>query len=142
MFRKGRRLFSGASIGVAIIGLLHSIGHFVGPKDSALQAVEAAMESYHMDMGLGFLPSLYTIFIALSLTFSLLFWGIATFNLVVASSDDATPALLRKLALVNAIVMGVLTGLYFYHRILPPFVTIAVVFVLFAVAAMRTPRSE
>ena len=142
MFRKGRRLFSGASIGVAIIGLLHSIGHFAGPKESALQAVEAAMASYHMDMGLGFLPSLYEIFVSLSLTFSILFWGIAAFNLVVASSDDVTPALLRKIAIVNAVVMGMLTGLYFYHRILPPFVTIAVVFVLFAIVAMRTPRSE
>lgn len=142
MFRRGRRLFTVGSIGIAVIGLLHGIGHFSSPTDPGLKVVETAMAAQHMDMGPGFNPSLLGIFTALSITFSLLFWGIAAFNLIVAASADTTQELIGRLAWANAIVMGVLTGLYLYYRILPPFATILVIVVLFLLAAIRSPRSE
>ncbi|HQR38440.1 MAG TPA: hypothetical protein PLF26_08555 [Blastocatellia bacterium] len=143
MFKSGRRLFTAGSIGLLVVAALHTVGHFAPDEpNAALEAVEQGMRSYTIDMGLGMKPNLLGILRALSLTMSIMLLGLGLQNLVVAASSSTTPVLVRRMAIVSAVVTSGLVALYAYYQIPPPCVTIAIVDAMFIGAIVTSGRAE
>jgi hypothetical protein len=140
MFASGRRLFSAASIATIVVAILHSIGHFSPPpaNDAQYTVLERTMRDYRIPLGLGMAPSIHDIFESLSLTMSVSLLAFGILGLVLAADRDATPRLLSRTAAVFAGTMGLLTVLYLLYRIPPPFITIAIVTALYALAVPAT----
>jgi hypothetical protein len=117
---------------------LHTIGHFAPPPDDpALRAVEASMEGYRLDLPLGMQPSIRDVLDSLSLTMTVTLMLIGVLDLLVARS--AVPSL-RSFALANVVGVGALVALYACHRVSPPFVTLALVWVIFVLALVLPER--
>lgn len=142
MFRRGRRLFSGASIGLIVVAILHTLGNFAKrPPDPAQDALEQAMRSYRFALGF-WKPSADDILRSLSLTMSVLLLCLGAANLAVAGARDASDALVRRLGFVSALGVGALVALYALYRVPPPFLTLGVVEILFVSSLVRRSPGE
>jgi hypothetical protein len=130
--------FRSGAIGLIVVALLHSFGHFGGGRtDPEGIALDAAMKSYHVDI-MGMHPSADDITKSLSLTMTLLL--LLTGALDLAAVRAADPALLRRFAALNVAGVSALVALFTFYRIPPPLVTLAVVDVLFLTSMLRSPR--
>jgi len=143
LFVRGRRLFTWSCIATIVVAALHTIGNTLStpPGEGALLAVESAMRGYRLPLGLGMTPSIWEINRALVFTMSICYVAMGALGLAVAGSRDATPPLLSRLALLLAIFSAALTVLYWFYRIPPPLISMAIVTVLFAMAYRTTARS-
>ncbi len=136
MFRRGRRLFSVASICLILVAIAHTLGHFQPqPQDAAAINLTATMQSYKLNLGLGMSPSMLDITRSLSLLMSvtLIFLGLQ--NLLVAKLDESGK-LIRPLTILNIIEVGALVAIFWFYRIPPPLFTLAIVEILFILAIL------
>lgn len=143
IFSKGRRSLTVAAIATLAVAAIHTIGTFAPPPadDAALLSVIEAARGYHMEMGLGMAPSIWDIQQALSLTMTLFLIAIAVFALSFAGDRDATPRTLSRIAVISTGTMAALTVTYAIFQIPPPLVAIAILAILYLVAALRTLRA-
>jgi hypothetical protein len=95
------------------------------------------MRGYQVPLGLGMTPSVWDIYRGLVFTMSICLVAMAGLGLMVSSAPEATPRLLSRVAMIEAVASAALTILYLAYQITPALVSMAVVTVLFA-AAMRT----
>lgn len=86
-------------------------------------------------------PSVWDIQMALSVTMSLFLVAFAVLGLSFAGDRDASPRTLSRIAMISAGTMGALTVAYAVFRVPPPLVTIAILAILYLVAALRTLRA-
>ena len=142
LFVPGRRWFAAASIATIVVAALHTLGNTVGPEptDAAYLNLDAAMRSYVVPLGLGMSPSVWAIHQSLMFTMSICLVGMGSLGLVIGSSTDASPRLISRAALVLAVSSAAMTALYLVCQITPALVSMAVVTVLFAIAARQTSR--
>lgn len=135
------RWFRAGAIGLLVVAVLHTFGHFGGPpKDAARLELESAMDAYRFDI-MGMHPSANDITNSLSLTMTIALLFVGVLDLVAAAALSGNTRALRRLAWVNAAGVGSLAALFAYYRIPPPMVTLAVVCVLFVVGALRPTSS-
>jgi hypothetical protein len=133
LFAPGRRLFGVSCISLFIVAALHTIGNTVPPPaDPAYHATERAMMSYRVPLGMGMVPSVWDIHRSLVFTMSVCLVAMGALGVVVGAAEDATPRLISRTAVVQAIASAVLTVLYFFYQITPAFISMAVVTLLFA----------
>ena len=139
VFAPGRRLFTAACSVMFLVALLHTLGNTLSspPPDAEYAAMDAAMRGYQVPLGLGMAPSVWDIYRSLVFTMSICLVAMAGLGLVVSSTPDATPRLLSRVAMIEAVASAALTVLYLAYRVTPALVSMAVVTLLFA-AAMRT----
>ncbi len=142
LFAHGRRLFGVACIALFLVAALHTIGNTLPPPptDPEYHATERAMMSYRVPLGMGMVPSVWDIHRSLVFTMSVCLVAMGALGAVVGASSDATPRLITRTALVQAISSAVLTALYFFYQITPAFISMAVVTVLFAGAVVTSKR--
>ncbi len=134
MFRRGRRLFSSASIVLLLMAVVHTIGHFAPRgRPAGEKLVDAAMSAYHVDMGLGMNPSVLDMLQALSLTMPITLTVWALGNLLVAATDQ-TGRCVKLLAWLSAAASALLIVLYAYYQIPPPLTFVVVAGILFLAA--------
>ena len=140
LFVRGRRVFSAACIAMLLVALLHTIGNTLSspPPDAAYAAVEAAMRGYEVPLGLGMTPSIWDIYRGLVFTMSICLVAMAGIGLVVGSAPEATPRLLSRVAMIEAVASAALTVLYLAYQITPALISMAIVTVLFAAATWTT----
>ncbi len=140
MFRKGHRLFSAASIGLILIAVLHTIGHFAPPPDDLIMtALLTAMKSYRFDLGLAS-PSMLEIFESLSLSVSLMLAWAGLTNLLIAHNAGLRDALMRRVCALNVLGIAALVALFGVYRVPPPAITLAIVDILFVIAFVGLRR--
>lgn len=136
---RGRRLFYLASISMIVTAALHTVGSLApGEPDAGTQALDQAMRAQRFPMGMGTEPSMYDLFMGLTITMSICLLAIGILGLVLVRHPDATPALLSRFWWWGAVTSAVLTVWYFVQRIPPPMVSMAVVTVLYVAAAVVT----
>lgn len=141
IFSKGRRSLTIAAIATLLVAAAHTVGTFVPPAgDAALLSVVAAMQGYQQPMGLGMAPSMWDIQQGLSLSISLFLIAFAVLGLSFAGDRDAAPRTLSRIAMISAATMAALTVVFAVLRIPPPLVMIAILAILYLVAALRTLR--
>lgn len=143
IFSKGRRSLTVAAIATLLVAAAHTVATFAPPpaNDAAMLAVIAAMQGYQMPMGLGMAPTVWDVQMALSVTMSLFLIAFAVLGLSFAGDRDAAPRTLSRIAMISAGTMAALTVVYAVFRIPPPLVTIAILAILYLVAALRTLRA-
>ncbi len=131
MFKHGHRLFAAGALGLFVIALLHSLGHFSPPpEDAALIAVLDAMSAYQLDMGLA-RPSIMAIYNSLSLGMSFFLLLLGSIDLIVLRCARENAGLMRAMKIANGVGVVALTTVFGYYRIPPPFITFAIVGLLF-----------
>jgi hypothetical protein len=136
---RGRRLFYLASIAMILVAALHTFGSVApGETDARTEALEQAMRAHHFPMGMGMAPSMYDLFMGLTITMSICLLAIGILGLVLVRHPDSTSALLSSFAWWGAVTSGVLTAWYFVQRIPPPMVSMAVVTLLYVATAIVT----
>lgn len=136
MFQRGNRLFASGVIGLFVIALLHSFGHFSPPPDDpALVAVLQAMSASQLDMGPA-RPSLMAIYNSLSLGMTLFLLFLGSIDMIVLRFGRENAGLMRAMKIANFIGAAALTALFAYYRIPPPLITFALVGALFLFAVL------
>ena len=137
VFRRGRRLFTIASLALIVTAGLHSVGHFAPiPPNTSLQMITEEMAAVRLPLGMGMAPSMLGIFLALSLTMGVTLLWLALQNLAAAAGEDSR--VVRRQTWISVLCCGVLVWVYWHYRIPPPFVSLATVEVLF-VGALALP---
>jgi hypothetical protein len=135
--RPGRRTFVVASVFLLLVGVLQAAGHSAKlPADPRLEAIEMSLRAYRYPLGLGMAPTLMAIQDALSLTVSITLVWLGLMGVLVGLSD-ASPQVLRRMTFANMAGCAALMALYAHYRIPPPFVSLALVEVMFALALIR-----
>jgi hypothetical protein len=135
-FRRGRRLFSAASVALLLVAAAHTFGH-VQPvhPGSAWETITEEMAAVAIRMPLGMTPSTLDILKSLSLTMTIALVWLGIQNLVAAGTGDER--LVRRQALVSLVFNGALVWLFWHFRVPPPLVTLAVVEALFLAAVLQ-----
>ena len=142
LFAPGRRWFASASIATIVVAALHTLGNTVGPEpaDAAYLNLDAAMRGYVVPLGLGMSPSVWLIHQSLVFTMSICLVGMGSLGLVIGSSADASARLISRAALVLAVSSAAMTALYLVCQITPALISMAIVTVLYGIAAMQRSR--
>jgi hypothetical protein len=137
IFAAGRRWFAAASIATIVVAALHTLGNTLGPAptDAAYLVLDTAMRGYVVPLGLGMSPSVWMIYQSLVFTMSICLVAMGSLGLVIGGSD-ASPRLISRAALVLAVSSAAMTALYAVCQVTPALVSMAVVTVLFAIAAV------
>jgi hypothetical protein len=142
MFRRGRRLFSVASILLILTAVAHTLGQFQpGPQTPEFANLKSTMEAYTFDLGMGMKPSVNAILDSLSFTMSITLFLLGWQNLLVAMVDESGK-MIRRFALVNIIGVGALIALYWYYRIPPPLISFVIVEIVFLLAVLTPNRKQ
>jgi hypothetical protein len=143
IFKPGNRLFAAGSIGIVLVALLHTLGHFAPPPkdDAALEGVMAAMRNYQFDLGLNMKPNMMDIFESLSLTMSVTVIFLGVQNLAALASAGDNLKLVRRLNWLSLIGIGALVVLYAVYRVLPPLFSFAVVEIIL-IFALLLPHKQ
>jgi len=142
MFRRGRRLFSIASILLILTAVAHTLGHFQpDPQTPEFANLKSTMQSYQIDLGMGMKPSIHGIFESLSLTMTITLLLLGLQNLLVAAVDESGK-MIRRFALVNIVGVGALIALYWSYRIPPPLISFAIVEIVFLLAVLTPDRKQ
>ncbi len=136
---RGRRLFAAASVGLGMVAGLHAIGLFIGPSRAA--GIEAAMRAFALDMGPGPQPSMWDVHATLNLALPIALLGIALSNLTILALASPVPGLIRRLTLLDLVIVGALVALHATYGVLPPVFTLGAVELLF-LASLLLQRAD
>jgi hypothetical protein len=142
LWRRGRRLFSTASVVIIVTATAHTFGFFSRPGSDEERRLLAGLQGYALPPGLGMSPTLLSIFRNLGATMSITFAAIATLNLILANSDDFQDALMRKLKWVNAAWVGAFLLASAIWPFQPPFICAMVIELLLMASLMGEPSSD
>jgi hypothetical protein len=132
--RERHRLFITANILLLIVAGLHTFGQFNRPTDPADIAIMAEMRGHPIPVGLGMVPSLLDIFRVLAFTMTISLVGMVIVNLGMLRFARAAPGLVRRLCLLNVLVVSAIVILSWAYQVAPPFLTLAIVDVFFVMA--------
>jgi hypothetical protein len=139
--QRGARLFTAGTFALLVVAGLHTLGHFsTRAPDPMGGSVLEQMRQYRVDVGLGQQPSLMDIQQSLSLTMTILLVGVGLINLSMVALAGDVRGVLRRLTMLNLLIVGSLVILYGWYRITPPFVTLFAVELLF-VASLLVQRA-
>src|SRR5262249_56801530 len=95
MFRRGRRLFSIASVLMILTSIAHTLGHFQPePQMAEFANLKSAMQAYQIDL-MGMKPSAYRMLESLSLTLTIMLLMLGLQNLLVAAGVPSRMTLPR-----------------------------------------------
>ncbi len=141
LWRRGRRLFSAASILIIVTATAHTFGFFSRPGNDEERRLLAGLQGYALPPGLGMNPTLLSIFRNLGVTMSITFVAIATLNLVLANSDDFPDSLMHRLKWVNAAWVGAFLVASAIWPFQPPFICATVIELLLMASLLGEPSS-
>lgn len=138
MFGQGKRAFSIGCIALIVVAGLHTMGHFAPqPRDAATLALDAALRGYTVEMPV--VPTTaHAVLQSLSLTMTITLLALGALG----AAGRCEPGLFRRLALVDAVAVAALVAVYGWYRVSAPLVTLALVLVAFAVAALAGRPSQ
>jgi len=142
LWRRGRRLFSAASIFILVTATGHTLGFFSRPGNDEERRLLAGLRGYALPPGLGMNPTLLSIFQNLGATMSITFVAIATLNLILAGSEDFQDALMHKLKWVNAAWVGVFLIASAIWPFQPPFICAIVIELLLMASLLGEPPAQ
>jgi hypothetical protein len=139
------KLFTAGAWVLILLGLVHLAGHVALQGATGENEVErqllSLMRDTRTDFGAGFVRSMRDLMSGFSLTFSVLPIGIGVIDLIVGRRGAAVPGLVRAIAIVNAVVFGVMTGVGFAYWFLAPILFLAVASLCFGIAAVAIGRT-
>jgi len=141
MFRSGRRLFSTAALLMLITAGLHTFGFF-GPRQHSQEEVAAysAMENLTLHKGDAH-PSFGDVYFSLAMAMSVTFMAIGVLNLVLASSNEVSDNLLKRIGWVNFLWVTAFCIESFHYQVPPPLIS-GIVIDVFILAGLLLPSPK
>ncbi|MFI5096875.1 MAG: hypothetical protein ACHQT6_02765 [Candidatus Acidiferrales bacterium] len=136
----GRRFFKSGGVFLILLGLVHSISFFeklVPANDTERQLLDL-MSSYKFNM-MGSQRSMGDLFQGFSVAFMLA--ALAMGALTVAVSNERT-SLLKRVALVIAIWLALMTGVSLHYFFAAPTSFLVVALLLFVLAWLKLPSHD
>jgi len=136
----GRRLFTTGAIGLLLLGLVHSLSLFGKPvpaNDAERQLLDL-MSTYKFNV-MGSMRSMDDFLRGFSISFMLATFVIGAVDLVLCRERAA---LLKRVALVNTIWLGVMTAVSLRYFFIIPISFLAVALLIFALAWLRLPGEQ
>lgn len=122
-------------------GILHTISLFIplsGDNETEKQMV-TLVTTYRLDMGAGFHPTFFNLFIALSSCMSFLFFFAGLMNgYLLWKHTEAS--VMRGIIGINLAIFGMLLAVVTYFAFLLPVVCVALVFINLLAAFVLVPR--
>jgi hypothetical protein len=143
IWKPGRRLFTTAALLMLLTAFAHTAGNM---SHQALTAEEAqvfsAMAALRLAMGSGMNPSLLDLYWDLIWTMSVTFAALGVINLVAAASADVPDRVLRRIAIVNFLWVGVFLVLGWNYKIPPPLISAAIIEVFVAASLLPSKARQ
>lgn len=136
----GRRLFQAGAVELVVLGLVHSLSLFgkqAATNDSERQLLEL-MSNYKF-MVMGTARTMGEFLRGFSISFMVAMLGLGVLSLVLMRERAG---LLKRVALVNAIVLAALTASAVRYFFVLPISFLALGLVLFALACLRLPGEK
>jgi hypothetical protein len=136
----GRRFFKSGGVFLILLGLVHSISFFekLVPANDTERLVLNLMASHKFNF-MGSLRSMGDLFQGFSVAFMLAALGMGA--LTVAVSNERT-SLLKRVALVIAIWLALMTGVSLHYFFPAPTSFLVVALLLFVLAWLRLPSHD
>jgi len=136
----GRRFFKSSGVFLVLLGLVHSLSFFeklVPANDTERQLLDL-MSSYKFNL-MGSHRSMDNLLQGFSVTFMLAALGMGALTLAV--SNERT-SLLKRVALVSAIWLALMTGVSLHYFFVAPTSFLAAALLLFVLAWLRLPANN
>jgi hypothetical protein len=118
-----RRLLSISGVLMLLGATLHTIGNLTPPRDPSLIALENSMQSFRFSVGMGMNPSMLDVHMLLVLTMTVTFVGFGVLNLTLASANDISDRLLRRVIWINVLWVAASIGFSWFYRVPPPLIS-------------------
>jgi len=121
---------------------LHSVSFFVEPDlhNDTERQIHELITTYHPEMGLGFHPSFWNLFTALSACFPLL-CVLGGLTLAYLFRKRVAADVMRGIILINLIVFGVCFVIMLLFTFPPPIIVTGFIFVTLLMAFILAPKS-
>jgi hypothetical protein len=121
----------------------HSLSFFVEPdlKNDTERQLHDLITNYHPEMGLGFHPSFFNLFTALSACFPLL-CVLGGLTLGYLLWKHAESSLIKGILLIQVVIFGILFLVCFVLTFPPPIITTGLILGNLLVAYILAPRIE
>jgi hypothetical protein len=126
-WQRGRRAFTVAAILMVLVATAHTLGFLAPVVDRSEVGVREVMAGFRAPLGLGMSPSYLDIFYALAFTMSVTIGALGAFNLLLAGSREATPALLRRVTWLNLGWVAAYLAVNWRYHVPPPLVSAVIV---------------
>src|SRR5689334_3359604 len=126
-----------------LAALTHSISFFVSvpPANETEAELEKLMNTYKIDAGGGFHPSMQNLFLSLSLSFNLLLLFGALLNLYLLRKKVGG-AFLKHILLIQVFIFGCCFLAMGMLAFLVPIISVGLIFISLVIAWVRTPNTE
>ncbi|HEX3102098.1 MAG TPA: hypothetical protein VHQ01_09915 [Pyrinomonadaceae bacterium] len=124
-------------------GAIHSVSLFLTPTadDPTEGQMLNLIMTYKMDMGAGFHPTFFNLFIALSSCFTFICFFAALTNGYLLSKHTA-PKVMRGIIAINLLIFGALLAVVAYFTFLLPITCMGLIFVSLLAAFIAVPKIE
>ena len=122
---------------------IHSVSFFVEPElnNDTERQLHELITTYHPEMGLGFHPSFWNLFTALSACFPLL-CVLGGLTLAYLLWKRAAADLIKGIILINLFVFGVCFVVMLIFTFPPPIIVTGLIFLTLFVAYVLAPRDQ
>jgi hypothetical protein len=133
----GRRLFTAGGVALVVLGLIHALSPFVKmvPANDTERQLLELMSSYKFNL-MGSSRSMENLMRGFSISFMLGAWGLGALDLVLVRERLV---LLKHVALVNVIWLGVMTAVSLTYFFAAPSFCLMVTLVIFGLAWVQLP---
>lgn len=126
-----------------LTGFVHSISFFI-PMQATQESEKLLVElftSQKLDMGAGFSRTLYQIFMAVSISFSLLFLFGGFLNWFLVRKKISTD-IIRTIISIQSVIFGICFITTMKFAFLPPIILTGITFLLLAITRLSLSKSE
>ena len=143
MSRRFNFWFWSASILQLLTGSIHGVGLFIGPTSDnpTEQQLLDLMNSYHMEMGAGFHPTMMSLFLALSSCYTMLCFLAAWLNIYL-KKKNVSIYVMKGVMGINAIIFGICFFVMLFLTFLPPIVLTGMIFVCALLAYLLADKGK
>ena len=124
-------------------GAIHSLSLFLTPRadDPTEGRMLDLMMTYKMDMGAGFHPTFFNLFIALSSCFTFICFFAALTNGYLLSKHTE-PKVMRGIIAINLLIFGVMLGVFAYFTFLLPIICMGLIFISLLAAFIAVTKIQ
>jgi hypothetical protein len=143
MFKRYTFWFTAAVLFQFLSGLLHSVSLFIplsGDNDVEKQMI-SLVTTLRLDMGAGFHPTFFNLFIALSSCLTFLFFYAALTNGYLLWKHTE-PSVIRGIIWINILIFAILFAVVAYLTFLIPIVCVGLVLVNLIAAIIVVPKGD
>jgi hypothetical protein len=134
--RPGYRPYVAGSIALGVVGVLVLAGLLFRAPTAEAESIGTLMGEFSLDKPFGMQPTMMQVYQSMVLAAGLLMLGLGFLNLWLPCRDD--PDLMRRLILINSVVVGLIVLVYAFNGVSTIFAPLAIAEICFLAALFRS----